>query len=130
MRILAIDYGRKKIGLAIADSILAEPLKVIKYQLINKPIKEIIDVIKKEKVEKVVVGVSEGKMGAESKKFSQELRKNLKIRVETFDETLTTHDAQELSRNAGIKRTKRKALEDAYAAALMLQNYLDSDSFV
>lgn len=125
MRILGIDYGRKKIGLALADGLLAEPLKVIKFQLIDKKaIIEIAKVVEVEHVDKVVVGVSEGRIGRESKSFSRSLSQNLRIPVETFDETLTTYDAQKFSLEAGIKRGKRKALEDAYAATVMLQNYL------
>ena len=131
MRILGIDYGRRKIGLAIADGPLAEPWKVFRYEDVDEVIKKVIQVIKVERIERVVVGISEGEMGRESKKFSLSLSQSLpaqaglKIPVETFDETLSTQDAQELSRAAGIKRKKRKELEDAYAAAVMLQSYLE-----
>lgn len=113
MRILGIDYGKSKIGLAVAVGGLAEPWKVIKPGDLEK-------IIEQERFDKVVVGVSEGEMGKESKKFAETLG------AETFDETLSTQDAQRLSREAGLSQKKRKGMEDAFAAVVMLQNYLDS----
>lgn len=125
-KILGIDYGRSKVGLALADGPLAEPIKVIKYKDIKILSGEIEKIIEKENVGKVVVGVSEGSMGEESKKFALGLSLITTAIVETYDETLTSHDAQALSMEAGINRKKRREMEDAYAAAIMLQNYLDS----
>lgn len=113
MRILGIDYGRSKIGLAVAENGLAEPWKVV------NPI-ELKKILEKEKFDKIVVGISEGEMGTESGKFAKTLG------AETFDETLSTQDAQKLSREAGVSKKKRRGMEDAYAASIMLQNYLDS----
>jgi len=117
MRLLGIDYGQKKIGLAIADGPLAEPLKTLREK-----IREIVRTLK---IEKIVVGISEGEMGRESKKFSLSLSRSLRIPVGTFDETLTTVEAQRLSIEAKVKRKKRRELEDAYSATLILQDYLD-----
>lgn len=125
MRILGIDYGRKKIGLAIAEGPLSEPWMVIKYEEKSKLIDEIKQIAEREQTEKIVVGISEGEMGQESKNFSLELSKVLTIPVETFDETLSSWEAQKLSREAGISHKKRKDKEDAYAASIILQNYLD-----
>jgi putative Holliday junction resolvase len=126
MPILGIDYGKKKIGLAIAVSKIAEPHSVIRFRNPTKALKKIAAIVKEEKINKVVVGVSEGKMAEESIKFSQSLK--MGIPVETWDETLTTHDAQRFSREVGVKKSKRKAMEDAYAATIMLQGYLDSNA--
>lgn len=125
MRILGIDYGRSKVGLAIADGSLAEPLKVIRYKSVKDLVKRIEIEIEKEKIEKVVVGISEGEMAVETREFRKRLEKEIGIFVDEFDETLTSHDAQALSRDAGINRKKRREMEDAYAAAIMLQNYVD-----
>jgi RNase H-fold protein (predicted Holliday junction resolvase) len=76
-------------------------------------------------VEKIVLGISEGKMGEESREFGRKLEKKLKIPMIFQDETLTTHEAQKLSIEAGMKRKKRKTLEDAFSATLILQAYLD-----
>lgn len=126
-KIVAIDYGRKKIGVAVANSAsnLAEPLSVIRFETREQA----LDILKKEfeslGVEKVIIGISEGSMAKETKEFAHELEKVIGFSVELQDETLTTRSAQDLSIQAGIKRKKRQALEDAYAAALILQSYLD-----
>lgn len=126
MRILGIDYGRSKMGIALADGPLAEPLKVIRYENTKIVAEQIKKIIEAEKIEKVVVGVSEGEMGKESTNFSKSFSEMLKIPVVTSDETLSTQDAQILSREAGIKQKRRHEMEDAYAACIMLQNYLDN----
>ncbi|KKS96142.1 MAG: hypothetical protein UV71_C0001G0016 [Microgenomates group bacterium GW2011_GWC1_43_13] len=119
MKILGIDYGRRKVGLAIANGPLAAPWKVIKYKDAKVLIENIKEIIRKEGIEKTVVGVSEGEMGEESKKFARE------IGAVTFDETLSTQDAQIRSLEAEIGQRKRHEMEDAYAAAIILQNFLD-----
>ena len=126
-KILGIDYGRSKVGIAIGEGTLSEPLKVIWVESFNDAIQKVLQVLQVEQVDKVVVGISEGEMGEESKKFSQGLSKTVNIPVETFDETLTSKDAQRLSIEAGVSRKKRHQMEDAYAASLILQNYLDSN---
>lgn len=114
MRILGIDYGRSKIGLAIAEGKLAEPWKVIIPGALKK-------ILEEERFDKIVVGISGGQMGEEQKMFAKS------IGAETFDETLTTKEAQRLSLEAGISRKKRRSMEDAFAASLMLQSYLDQN---
>lgn len=92
MTILGVDYGRKKIGLAISEGKLAEPLRVVRVKSFFQAIEKVKRVQKELQIEKTIVGVSEGEMGEESKKFANE------IGAETFSETLSTHDAQELAR--------------------------------
>lgn len=120
MKILGVDYGRSKIGLAVAEGPLAAPLKVIRFESVGDALSKIKAEIEKEQVEKVVVGVSEGEMGEESKAFAESLN------AETFDETLSTFEAQELAKQSGMGKKKRHDMEDAYAATVILQNYLDS----
>jgi putative holliday junction resolvase len=120
MKTLGIDYGRSKIGIALGIDSFAEPLKVVRVDSFEDAIQKIKKEIEIEKPDKIVVGISEGEMGEESSKFAEELG------AEIFDETLTSKDAQKLSIEAGISRTKRHQMEDAYAASIMLQNYLDS----
>lgn len=126
MKTLGVDYGRKKIGLALAEGTFAEPLKVIRYEEIPNLKQKIKEIVDNHKVEKIVVGISEGQMAKETQGFVATLREEFpQFPIETFDETLSTQNAQELAISAGIGRKKRKVLEDAYAATLMLQNYLD-----
>lgn len=126
MRILGIDYGKRKIGIALGDERLVEGFTVVRYEDEKKALEKIVRIIKKEKAKEIVIGVSEGQIGEESRKFGEKLGKKVNLPVHFQDETLTTQDAQALSIIAGIKRKKRRALEDAYSAALILQSYLDS----
>ena len=125
MQLLGIDYGRKKIGLALSGGKLAEPYEVLKVRFIDEGVEKVGEVVKEKKVKKIVVGISEGKMAEEAKAFGEKVGYLTNKPVVFQDETLSTLDAQELSIKAGIKRKKRKQLEDAYSAALILQSYLD-----
>jgi len=123
---LGIDFGRAKIGLAVSEGLLAEPYSVVRYEDEKELLEKIKVLVDKEKIDKVVVGVSEGKSAEEATSFGEKLRE-LGLEIIFFDETLSTVSAQELSREAGMKRKKRKALEDAFAASVMLQSFLDSN---
>lgn len=123
MNILGIDWGKKKIGLAIADGVLADPYGIIDNANWEMVISRICE---ENKIEKIVIGVSEAQSGQEAKEFGAKLGSLTEIPVEFFDETLTTHDAL-----ARMKEGKSKQQnEDAIAAAIILQNYLDSQPYV
>lgn len=128
MRILGLDYGRKKVGIALGDTKvgLAEPLEVMRGEHQEVFVAKVQKVVDAEQVEQVIVGLSEGEMGKEIELFVLKLRNLLKIPVFTHDETLSSIDAQSFSIEAGIQRKKRKNMEDAYAAAIMLQDYLNT----
>lgn len=126
MKILGIDYGRHKLGLAISEGYLSEPWKVLRVENLDEALKKVTQIIKDEKIEKVVIGVSEGEMGRESKDFGMNLQQELEIQVDTHDETLSTQDAVRLAIEAGMGRKKRNEMEDAFAASIILQDYLDS----
>jgi len=121
--ILGIDYGRKKIGVALATGPISEPLGVYKAEDIYKKLEWLI---KEHEVNRFVVGLSEGEMAEEAKIFGEKLSKQFALPVEFVDETLTTEDVLQQSIEAGMSRKKRKSKEDAFAAALILQTYLDS----
>lgn len=130
-KILGIDYGRSKIGLAVADGPLADPWKVIRVNSFEDAIQKTKSAFAEAslggQVDKVVVGISEGEMGKESEMFAAKLKLSLGVPVETSDETLSSQDAQRMSREAGVSQKKRREMEDAYAASVVLQNYLDSN---
>lgn len=129
MTTLGIDYGKSKVGFALAQGDLSEPLIVVHYKNQEYLDRQIMMLIQKYSVEKIVVGISEGEMAVESDAFANRLKSQLSIPIETHDETLTTFDAQSLSLEANLKRKKRKNMEDAYAASIMLQDYLDSQKY-
>lgn len=128
MNYLGIDYGRRKMGLATGDdgSKLADPFRVMKFKVESEALEKISKLVKELEISKIVLGISEGAMAMESKKFGEKLNKKCKIPVLYQDETLSTADAQNMSIQAGIKRSKRKGMEDAYAASIILQKYLDN----
>ncbi len=126
MNILGVDFGERKIGISIATSSIAEPYSVVKIKNINSGVLSVALIVEKEKVDRVVVGISEGSSAEKSIAFGEQLEDKTKKEVVFQDETLSTKEAQKLSIQAGIKRKKRKDLEDAYAATVILQEYLDS----
>lgn len=117
MKILALDYGERKIGLAIASTPLAEPYGVVKTAKWQEKIRE---VCQKEQVDKIVVGISEGKMAEKQREFARKLRQVLNLPVLLVDETLTSREAIGKMREVG-----RKGEEDKFAATLLLQRFLD-----
>lgn len=123
--LIGIDYGQRKIGIAISDSPLAEPHSVIRVVNFDDALSKTVSLIDKLQPEKIVVGLSENVMGKESRRFGLALEGFTKIPVSFQDETLSSWEGQHLARKAGKKRMERKKMEDAYAATVMLQNYLD-----
>jgi putative Holliday junction resolvase len=118
MKIIGIDWGEAKIGLAWTDGVLAEPLAVIRPD----QLKVFVD---QYQPDLILVGISENKSGQKARVFGKKLQEEVGIKVKFVDESLTTKEAQILSREAGIGRKRRRDMEDAYAAAILLQNYLD-----
>lgn len=129
MKILGIDYGRVKIGLAIGDTAtgLAEPWTTIRnFQFSSAGWRTNFQpIIKNQNIQKIVVGIPGGKIESEIRRFGQMLQKRTGIPVEFFDETLTSQDAQKKLIEIGKKRKTRQQMEDAFAAALMLELYLE-----
>ena len=119
MRLLGIDYGDKKIGLAISEGLLAEPIEVVPVQ---RGVSQILRICHENRIEKIVVGISEGIMAEKSREFAKMLGKATGLSVELWDETLTTQEAVDKMRQLG----KKKKDEDAISAALILQAYLDN----
>lgn len=133
-RIIAIDYGQKRVGLAVTD-----PLKITANALDTVPVHEIFDYLKqytaKESVEKFVVGLPKQMSGeySDSMQYIQSFVAGLKrlfpdIEVEYVDERFTSVLAQRTILEAGLKKKDRqnKALVDKVAATIILQTYLSS----
>lgn len=126
MTILGIDYGRRKLGLAFSTGSLATPYRVLLITSWQDAFEKVAKIARTEKLERVVVGVSEREMAQEQKAFAAGLRRTTGIQTEVWDETLTTKEAQILAREAGIRPKRLRELEDAFAACLMLQSYLEA----
>lgn len=124
MKYLGIDYGKKKIGLAISEGEIASPLKVLEVSSLKDALYKMRNVIEKEEIDQVVIGVAESGEAKEiTKKFINELSKE--IRIDQIDETLSSQEARKKMIDLGVSKTKRMK-EDAYSASLILQKYLDS----
>ena len=106
----------------MSESRIAQPFTVVRG---GNFLFKVAQIIEKYVPDLVVVGVSEGKSADESKDFALELEKVSGVKTIFEDETLTTQDAQRLAQSANIKRSRRQRMEDAFAAAVMLQSYLD-----
>lgn len=118
MTILGVDWGEKRIGVAIARTNLVEPLGVV-----GSPA-ELLELAKKEGVEKVILGLPEGKFEKRVKEFGKRIEEELRIPVVLRSEVLTSLQALEKSIEAGKSKKSRREL-DSWAAALLLQEYLD-----
>lgn len=119
MKLLGIDFGLVNIGLAIAEGPLVEPLGVIQDE------KQIKRICHKQGIEKIIIGISEGKMAKKTRNFGKRLKRITSLPVEYQDETLTSEEAKRLMIKIGKPKKKRQEQRDAIAAALILQNYLD-----
>lgn len=125
-KILAIDYGTKRLGLAVNQFGLAEPLMILKNN--QNLIKNLLKVLKEEKIELILLGLSENKMAQKTKTFAQKLKQEASIPLEFVDETLSSHQVHQKLSNSHMKLKKRQGPIDHYAAAEFLQEWLDENS--
>jgi putative Holliday junction resolvase len=125
-KILAIDFGTKNIGLAISQDFLASPLTTIRIKDYSQVINKLAEIIAQNDIKKIVIGISERKMAQVTKKFSQTLAKKVKVPITFWDETLTSQEAWEKMVEARKSKKARKNKEHQFAAALILQEYLDT----
>ena len=132
-RILAIDYGRKKIGLALSDELLitAQPLLVLKRANRRDDLRRLRDICRKQGVARILVGHplhmtgEAGEMAQEAARFAARLRKELGIEVDLVDERLTSWEAgQVIAEQGSFGRRKDSSLDDV-AAAIFLREYLE-----
>ena len=133
-RSLGLDIGDRRIGVAISDAegILASPNTIITYNDDKEAIDSIIEITKKQEIGQIVVGLPralDGSLGVQAEKvqaFVQKLSQVTGVPIEFRDERMTTLLARRLMRDASEKKSiKRKTLDDAAAAAVILQAYLD-----
>ena len=132
-RILGVDYGDSRIGLALSDpnKIIASPFKTIKNKGFDKTKKKISDIIKENKVELIVLGLPISMSGTDTnqtkkvRKF-QRFIQDFDIPVEMQDERLSSLTAKKSLIQQNIKTGHNKHFIDSTAAAIFLQQYLDS----
>ncbi len=134
MRILGLDVGTKRIGIAISDELgwTAQGIKTLHRSNGQSDLGEIRDIAREYGVEKIVVGLPRnmnGSLGPQAEMtlgFVQELREILGVPIITWDERLSTVEATKMLIRADLSRKKRRGKVDMTAAILILQSYLDS----
>ncbi|GAB4260194.1 Holliday junction resolvase RuvX [Thermincola ferriacetica] len=131
MRVLGLDVGTKRIGVAVSDPLrlTAQGLTVIKR---GEELTELPRIIEQMEVSEIVVGLPknmDGSLGPKAQEIlelTEKLRETLQLPVHTYDERLTTVAAERILLEADLSRAKRRQVVDKTAAVLILQGYLDS----
>ena len=135
-RILSIDYGEKRVGIALSDElkITAQPLDTIINDNLEKTASTIAGIISEKDVEKVILGLprnlkgEKGTQALEVEKFRDLLVSIISVPVVFQDEWLTSSEAKKTLIKGGVKTGKNKSKVDKIAAVLILQNHLNSIS--
>ncbi|MCL1945024.1 MAG: Holliday junction resolvase RuvX [Firmicutes bacterium] len=136
MRTLGIDYGKRRIGLAIGDteSKLALPLETFLSQGVRKNVDYIAHIIELKDIDTIVLGMplnmdgTQGRRAKDTLFFGEVLKKALKKEVAYIDERLTSIEANDKLKEARVPVTQRKSIIDQVAAQIILQMYLDKYS--
>ena len=137
-RILALDYGEKRVGLAISDlmQIIAKPFKTLNNISNNNIFDQLKIIIEEKSIDKIVVGLPTTLNNKESKQtkivnqFINQLEISVSIPVVSYDERLTSIEAKRSLVVQGVKTGHNKGAVDMTAAAIFLQNYLDEKSII
>lgn len=133
-RILGIDFGEKRLGLALSDEsrTLASPLDVYERTDRERDLEFLRNLVAQYQITEIVLGLPvnmDGSLGPKAEQvleFKRLLEEHLKLPVSTFDERLTTVEAERVLLQANLSRKKRKAKRDTLAAVLILQGYLQA----
>lgn len=136
MRILALDPGTVRIGLALSDELhlIASPLEYVPAAPFAKLLERLRQLIREKEVGLILVGLprnmdgSYGPAALRVQEFVAALRAALTVPIQTWDERLTSAQAQRLLVQGGVRRRDRKQKVDKMAAAILLQSYLDARS--
>lgn len=133
-RIMGIDYGRVRIGIALTDLLktIASPYEVYKSVSRKKDIEYFVKLIKEKEVDKIVLGLplnmdgSEGERALKTRAFGDELEKASNVPVVYQDERLSSVEAENYLLDGDLRRDKRKNLIDKVSASIILEDYLRS----
>ena len=134
MRILGLDYGSKRIGVALCDELglTGQGLTTIVWKNRNQVLTALADLVRNHDVEKIVIGYplrlngTEGIQCEKVSRFARLLEARLSIPVIKWDETLSSRTAEDILIQSGVRREKRKEIVDKMAAGIILQGYLNS----
>lgn len=131
---MGLDFGTKRIGIALSDELLltAQGIDSLYCKALNSDIEQISKIAAENNVEEIIVGLPlsmDGTYSAKTKEtaeFVEQLSKAVKVPVKTWDERLTSMQAERFLISADVSRAKRKKVTDKLAAQIILQSYLDS----
>jgi putative Holliday junction resolvase len=134
MRILAIDHGSKRMGIAISDELkmIAQPLEFVPAEPFAEFLKRLKELLQEKEVEQVLVGMprnmngSYGPAALKVQEFVAVLKTSLAVPIVTWDERLTSAQANRFLIQGNVRRQERKQRVDKMAAAILLQSYLDN----
>lgn len=121
-KVLGIDYGTTRIGLAMADGPLAEPLVIVNND--DQALAKIKQIIDHEQIEQIVMGLSENQMAVKTKAFAGELKSLVNLPVKFIDETLSSYEMHR--KLIDVKKSVKQGPIDHLVAAQLLQDWLDS----
>lgn len=132
MPIAAIDFGRRRIGLAITDGVGqgVYPLGMLERRSLTRDLEAIRSQLAERSVSRIIVGLplnmdgSEGPSARAARVFAEHLGSATGLPVEMFDERLSSYEAEERLRGAAASRAAKKAARDAVAAAIILEGWL------
>ena len=134
MRLMGLDYGDRRIGVAVSDAFgwTAQGIGVVEKRRDNREDDDIAKLMQEHEVTEIVVGLPKNMNGTIGPRgeiciaFAQHLQQKLNVPVHLWDERLTTVAAERMLMEAEVSLKKRKQVVDKLAATLILQNYLDS----
>ena len=136
---MSIDYGDRRVGIALSDPMhtISYPLCVINHTSQNHLINDILKIVNEKEIEKIIIGLPismSGHYSSQTKKvisfkevlIKRLLDKDLKVNIDTIDERLSSISAKKIMIQQGIKTGHNKGKIDQLSAAIILQEYLDS----
>jgi putative Holliday junction resolvase len=134
MRILALDHGTRRVGVAVSDEmyLIAQPLEYIAPEPFADFLARLKEILREKEVELSLIGMprnmdgSYGPAALKVQEFAAALKAAVTVPLKLWDERLTTTQAQKYLIEGGVRRNQRKEKVDKTAAAILLQSYLDS----
>lgn len=134
MRILAIDYGDRNLGLALSDPLLITAQGLGRYRSQNRraDLKYFRDLVSRHHISRIVIGLplrmdgSAGTRAEKTREFADRLKKELGLPIVLWDERLTTHQTRRIMAGEKIRPDRKKILKDQIPAVLILSSYLES----
>ena len=133
-RIMGLDVGEVTVGVAVSDELLitAQPVTTIRRRGIKQDVRKIAELAAAHEVASIVVGLplrmagDAGPAAASARDFARRLQESLRLPIHTWDERLTTVQAERSLLEADLSRRRRRQVINQVAAAIILQSYLDN----